>query len=156
MTLTGPLSKLPHRALVLRLPVFTAWMRGFWFAAVLATVISETVYVPLMAPVYFYSYCAMKGFFFLLVGYLAPLAFWRFNALNRGILYAALSSTAVEALQLLVPNGHRFHWYELVLKLAVILFGFALALDARYERETAAGPIRVVLDDNIRGPKLRR
>lgn len=147
MTLASPLSKLPHRAIVLRLPLFTPVMRMLWFAVFTLTIVSEVVYIPLMAYYYFYPYCALKAVCFLLVGYLAPLSFWRFNALNRGILFAAVSSALVEALQLLVPNGHSFHWYELILKLVVILFGFALALDARFEREAAAGPIRIVLGD---------
>jgi len=126
----------------LRLRVFTPGMKALWAVIVMITVVSETVPIPLMPPVFFYSYCAAKLICFVAIGYLAPLAFWRFNALNRGILLASISAACVESLQGLLHHGHSFHWYELVVKLALILLGFALALDARYERVISIGPIR--------------
>jgi hypothetical protein len=101
--------------------------------------------IPLMPPVPFYSYGAAKAICFVVLGYLAPLAFWRFNALNRGILLAAISATFVESLQGLLHRGHSFHWYELVVKLGLILIGFALALDARYERMISIGRFHIRL-----------
>ena len=98
-----------------------------------------------MPPLPFYAYCAAKLVFFIAIGFLAPLAFWRFNALNRGILLAAISAAAVESLQGVLHHGHSFHWYELLIKLALILLGFALALDARYERKISIGPVHIQL-----------
>jgi hypothetical protein len=126
----------------LRFRVFTPGMKALWAVIVVITVVSEIVPIPLMPPVPFYSYCAAKLICFVAIGYLAPLAFWRFNALNRGILLASISAACVESLQGLLHHGHSFHWYELVVKLALILLGFALALDARYERMISIGPIR--------------
>ena len=84
----------------------------------------------------------------MVIGILTPLAFWRFNALNRGLLYAALSAAFVETLQAIVNrghSGHAFHWYELAVKLVLILFGFSIGLDIRYERQFKLGPLQFVL-----------
>ena len=82
------------------------------------------------------------------MGILTPIAFWRFNALNRGLLYAALSAAFVETMQAIVNrghSGHSFHWYELIVKLVLILFGFSVGLDIRYERQIKIGPVQFVL-----------
>jgi hypothetical protein len=116
-----------------------------WTGIVAVTVVTEVMPIPLMPRAPFYAYCAAKLICFVAVGYLAPLAFWRFNALNRGILLAAISATCVESLQGILRYGHSFHWYELLVKLALILLGFALALDARYERRISIGKITIRL-----------
>jgi hypothetical protein len=127
------------------LRVFSLATKAIWGLIVATTVVTEVIPIPLMHPFPFYSYKAAKLVCFVALGYLAPLAFWRFNALNRGILLAAASATSVESLQGLLRHGHSFHWYELLAKLGLILFGFALALDARYERMISIGPIHVRL-----------
>jgi hypothetical protein len=130
------------------LKVFTPTLRILWIAAVAITVVSEVVLLPTnppLPPIAHYSYKILKLLLFVVVGYLAPLAFWRFNALNRGILLAAVSAMGVEVLQGIIGRGHSFHWYEMLLKLGLILFGFALALDARYDRQISAGPIHISL-----------
>ena len=133
-----------------QLRVFGAVSKTIWGIIAAVTVISEVVPVPLMPPVPFYSYCAAKLVCFVALGYLAPLAFWRFNALNRGILLGAISATVVESLQGLLHHGHSFHWYELIVKLGLILLGFALALDARYKHMISIGPIRLrLIGDHI-------
>ena len=129
----------------LHLRVFSPTAKAVWAVIVSLTIITEIMPIPLMSPIPFYSYKAAKVICFLALGYLAPLAFWRFNALNRGILLAAISAACVESLQGLLHRGHSFHWYELFVKLALILFGFALALDARYERMILIGPIHIRL-----------
>lgn len=121
--------------------IFGLTVRLLWVTIVLLTVLSETLPAPQTTPAPFYAYVALKGVGFVLVGYLAPLAFWRFNALNHGVLYAVLSASLVESLQALIGHGHRFRWYELVLKLVLLLFGFIVALDARYERAIRLGPV---------------
>jgi hypothetical protein len=128
-----------------KISVFTPVIRGLWAVTVAVTIISEIVPIPPMPPMPFYIYKAVKVLLFVIVGYLAPLAFWRFNALNRGILLAAASAMFVESLQGILGNGHSFHWYELAIKLALILLGFNFALDARYERKISLGPIQIGL-----------
>lgn len=130
------------------LRVFTPTLRILWIAVVIVTIISEVLLLPTnppLPPVPHYSYKIFKLLLFIAVGYLAPLAFWRFNALNRGIMLAAVSAMGVETLQGLIGRGHSFHWYEMLLKLGLILLGFALALDARYERQISVGPLRIRL-----------
>ena len=123
--------------------IFGVSVRLLWGAIVLATVLSEVLPAPQTAPINFYTYEGLKALGFVLVGYLAPLSFWQFNALNRGILYSVLSATLVETLQGLIGHGHRFRWYELAVKLVLLLAGFVLALDARYERAVRLGPVMI-------------
>jgi hypothetical protein len=115
-----------------------------WLAIVIATVFLEVMPAHFEPPV-FYTYKGVKGVLFLALGYLTPLTFWSFNALNRGLLFAGASAASVELLQGLIGNGHRFSWLELVAKLAIIAFGFVLALDTRYEREIAIVGLRLRL-----------
>ncbi len=107
--------------------------------------VAEVIPLPLLPPLPFYSYKVMKVLFFIALGYLAPLAFWRFNALTRGIFLAAISATFVETLQGLIHSGHSFHWYEMLLKLGLILLGFTRALDGRYEQRISLGRIHIRL-----------
>jgi hypothetical protein len=130
------------------LRVFTPTLRTVWVAIVAVTIVSEVLLLPTnppLPPLPHYSYKIFKLLLFIAVGYLAPLAFWRFNALNRGIMLAAVSAMGVETLQGLIGRGHSFHWYEMLLKLGLIVLGFTLALDARYERQISAGPLRIRL-----------
>jgi hypothetical protein len=129
----------------LRLPAFGPAAKSFWAILVAITVVTEVIPVPLMPPLPFYSYCALKLISFVALGYVAPLAFRRFNALNRGILLATISATCVESLQGLVRHGHSFHWYEMAVKLVLILLGFAFGLDACYDRMISIGRLRVHL-----------
>ena len=141
MNYLGTLSKTP--AVPLLLPVFGPMVRSIWAVVLTATVLSEVLPIPPMTPVSFYSYCAGKAVMFLVVGYLTPLAFWRFD--DRGFLAAAACATFVETLQGIVGHGHSFHWYEMGVKLMLIFFGFVLALEARYERRILHGPLRIQL-----------
>ncbi len=134
MSRTNALPSKHDNSIELRLRAFSLPIKAVWAIIVTVTVTSEIMPIPLMPPVPFYSYKLAKAICFVVLGYLAPLAFWRFNALNRGILLAAISAATVESLQGLLHHGHSFHWYELLVKLGLILFGFTLALDARYER----------------------
>ena len=104
-----------------------------------------------MYPPLFYSYKVLKGLLFFALGYLTPLAFWRFNSLGRGMLLAVLSASAVEMAQDFF-QGHRFSLFELALKLLVIFAGFALALNARYEQRISLGWWRIQLNiEHIHG-----
>jgi hypothetical protein len=121
-------------------------MRVVWFGLAATTVVSEVVRLPVMSPFVHYGlYGPGKMLCFFMLGYLTPLTFGRFNNLNRGILFAALSAALVEVLQGLIGNGHSFHVYELVFKLGIILFGFMMGLDARFEGEVGVGSFRVNL-----------
>lgn len=120
-------------------------MRLFWIAIAVIIIAIEVMPIPLMPPVPFYAYCGTKALLFVLLGFFAPFAFWRFNALNRGIFLASISAICVESLQGLLRNGHSFHWYELILKLILIFIGFAFALDALFERRISFGPIQISL-----------
>ena len=99
-----------------------------------------------MATVLFYAYCAAKALLFVVLGFGVPIAFASFNAINRGIIFAVVSAAGVEALQAVVGRGHSFHWYELLVKLFLLLLGFALALNARYDHVISCGPLRIRLD----------
>jgi hypothetical protein len=142
-----------------RLQVFHWRIGVIWSAAFAITVVSEIYPFPLLPPVPFYSIWCAKLALFVILGYMTPLFFWRFNDLNRGVLFAAVSASFVEILQGVIGRGHSFHWYELFVKLGLILFGFIFGLDAVYEREITIGPFRVQLTskhlelNSVSGPK---
>jgi hypothetical protein len=128
--------------------VFTPTLRTLWITTVAVTVLVEVILLPTnppLPPVPHYAYKTLKAVLFVSVGYLAPLAFWHFNALTRGIMLAFVSAMCVETLQGLIGRGHSFHWYEMLLKLGLILLGFNFALDHRYERQISLGPLHIRL-----------
>jgi hypothetical protein len=129
----------------LRLRISSTASKLLWALIVTVTIVNELIPIPRWTVATSYLFYAAKIICFFALGYLAPLAFLRFNALNRGILLATFSATCVETLQGFWHHGHSFHWYELAGKLALILVGFALALDARYEGMISIGPIRLRL-----------
>jgi hypothetical protein len=117
-----------------------------WIALAAVTVVSEVTPVPAMHPVLHYGlYTPAKLVLFFVLGYLAPLAFARFNVLNRGIAFAFVSAAAIEILQGIVGHGHSFHSYELLLKWIVIALGFMFGLDARCEGTLDLGPLHLTL-----------
>ena len=141
-------SKGQPRNLIVNVHAFSISIRILFVLVVAALVIAELIHVPMWPPPIFYPYQTLKMVGFVAVGILTPLAFWRFNALNRGLLYAAISAALVETMQEFVNHGHSghaFHWYELVVKLVLILFGFAIGLDIRYERQLKIGPVQFIL-----------
>jgi hypothetical protein len=148
MTRGSVLLKHQPRIFVVHINAFSINIRILFVVLVTALVIGELTSVPLWPPPIFYPYCAVKLLSFAVIGMLTPIAFWRFNALNRGLLYAALSAAFVETMQAIVNrghSGHAFHWYELVVKLLLILFGFSIGLDIRYERQIKIGPVQFLL-----------
>jgi hypothetical protein len=121
-------------------------MGSVWFAFAAITVVSEVTPVPAMpAWLHYGVYTPAKLFLFFIVGYLVPLAFARFNVLNRGIAFAFVSAAAIEILQGIIGNGHSFHSYELLLKWIVIALGFMFGLDARCEGTLDLGPLHLTL-----------
>lgn len=130
------------------LRLFTPSLRILWASIMTALVAMEIVPLPspIVPPIKFYIYCGVKFVLFVSIGYLLPLAFMRFNLLNRGFLIAILSATFVESLQGAIRRGHSFHWYELGLKLVTIMGGFALALEARYDHRIPLGrSLKIIL-----------
>jgi hypothetical protein len=137
----------PH-VTTINVNAFSISIRILFLVFVSALVIAELISVPMWPPPIYYPWQISKLVSFVVIGILTPLAFWRFNALNRGLLYAALSAAFVETLQAIVNrghSGHAFHWYELAVKLVLILFGFSIGLDIRYERQFKLGPLQFVL-----------
>lgn len=151
MTRGSVLPKHQPRNFVVNINAFSISIRILFVVIVSAMVIGELTSVPMWPPAIFYPYCFIKLVGFVVIGILTPIAFWRFNALNRGLLYAALSAAFVETMQAIVNrghSGHAFHWYELAVKLVLILLGFSLGLDIRYERQLRIGPIQFLLHGN--------
>jgi hypothetical protein len=127
------------------LRAFSPSLRLAWIAIAVLTVVSELIpFPPIVPPPLFYTYKTAKILLFLIIGYMAPLTFWRFNSLTFGVIFAAFSAGLVECLQGL-SHGHRFSWFELAAKLCLIFVGFSFALDARYERAIRLGPLRIAL-----------
>jgi hypothetical protein len=144
-------SKHQPRNFIVNLNAFSIAIRSLFVTVVAALVLAELISVPMWPPPIYYPWQILKLTGFVLVGILTPIAFWRFNALNRGLLYAALSAAFVETMQAIVNrghSGHAFHWYELVVKLVLILFGFSVGLDIRYERQMKIGPVQFILHGN--------
>ena len=141
-------SKHHPRIFTVHVNAFSASIRIVFVFLVAVLIFTELASVPLWPPAIFYPYQILKLAGFIAVGLLTPLAFWRFNALNRGLLYAAISAAFVETMQAVVNrghSGHAFHWYELAVKLVLIMFGFSVGLDIRYERQIKLGPIQFML-----------
>ena len=126
--------------------MFGTLVRASWITAFVITLGSELTPRPNLPPTPFYSYLGCKIILFLLLGFLTPLTFWRFNSLNYGTLFAIAATAAVEILQLWIP-GHSFSVFELAGKLVLIIFGLTLALDARYDGYIHLGPLSVRLCD---------
>jgi len=145
MTRGLAVSKHQPRIATINVSAFSISIRILFVVIVSALVISELTPIPVWPPPIYYPYQILKLAGFVIIGILTPLAFWRFNALNRGLLYAALSAAFVESMQAIVNRGHAFHWYELVVKLVLILFGFSIGLDIRYERQIKIGPVQLIL-----------
>lgn len=133
------------RSVGLSLLAFSRLLRATWVVIFALTVASEVYTFPLMAPLPFYAIACSKLLLFLMQGFIAPLAFWRFSTLNRGVVLAVSSASLIEGLQGLLKHGHAFHWYELLVKLALILAGFVAGLGAVHDREIVIGPLRVTL-----------
>lgn len=135
-----------HRAAsTITIKMFSRAIRGYWLFALAITLISELV--PLTAgfeaqfsTLVFHSYEGAKLVVFFLFGALTPLAWWRYQTLGTGVLFAITTTAIVEVGQTFVP-GHRTSLVELVVKLVLLFAGFALALDARKYQNVSVGPV---------------
>lgn len=134
-----------HPCRVMILPAFKTTPKVAWFGLLALTILLEIEPLPLeIYPPFFYSYKCFKGLLFLAVGFLTPIAFWRFNSLGKGMLVAAVSACSVELFQGFF-QGHRFSFFELTLKLIIIFVGFAFALNARYDEKISIGSWKIRL-----------
>jgi hypothetical protein len=71
------------------LPAFKTTPKVAWFGLLALTILLEVEPLPLeIYPPLFYSYKCFKGLLFLALGFLTPIAFWRFNSLGKGMLLA--------------------------------------------------------------------
>ena len=86
-----------------------------------------------------YLYNTAKFVLFLSFGFLIPLTFRRLETLSVGLLIAAGSAALIELSQTLADQGHRASLIEFGAKLLLILLGFALAVEARYQRSVSLG-----------------
>jgi hypothetical protein len=125
--------------------MFSTPVRGLWFLLLVCTLASELV--PLsrsfeahFSTLVFHGYEALKLVCFLVFGFLAPIAWWRYNNLGMGVLFAIVTTVVVELGQAFIP-GHRASALELAVKLILLFAGFAAALDVRKYQEFHTGPL---------------
>jgi hypothetical protein len=128
--------------------LFTPGIKSIWVLINVLLATAELIAIGKMPVPLFYLYYASKVTAFFMLGFLSPLAFHRLNGLGIGILASFSCAVMIEALQTLLHNGHSFHWYELAGKVALITFGFAFALERRYERLLSLGPFAIRLAAN--------
>lgn len=145
MKLQSPVSHAIDRSHERTFPILTPVLRRTWILFVSATILLQLVQMPDMSRPVLYCVWALKLLGFGLVGFVAPLAFERFNAFIRGLLLGIITATAVEVLQALLGHGHGFHVEELLIKLLFIFVGFCIGIVVRYERAITAGPICIRL-----------
>jgi hypothetical protein len=145
MQITGIMAR-NNRSLPINL--FSARIKTFWALTNLLLAIAEVIAIGPM-PVYLYClYYGAKVFAFLVLGFLSPLAFHRLNGLGFGVLISFTCAGMIEGLQTVIHNGHSFHWYELTGKMLLIILGFALGLERRYERRVSFGRFAIQLAVN--------
>lgn len=130
-----------------RIRLFTWNLRIVWILLFCVTLGWELVPAPGVAPWIFYTLKCCKGVTFILLGFVTPLAFWRFDSLGFGVLFSCLGGGIAEMLQSM-SYGHRASPAEFLLKLLLLFLGFAFALSARYDRKLTLGPITVGLLDS--------
>lgn len=118
-----------------------------WIFVFFLTLATEMFPMPLIPWFYFYPYVAFKGVLFLLLGFLTPLSFWRFDSLGLGVLFSVLGAGLVEGLQSVV-EGHRASYLEFGVKLLLLFLGFAASLNARYDRTIRVGGFSIRLLDS--------
>jgi hypothetical protein len=127
--------------------MFSAPIRGLWFVVLVSTLTAELVPLSMafeaqFSVLTFHLYVAAKLVAFFLFGFLTPLAWWRYQTLGKGILFAISTTMIVEAVQSFIP-GHRSSTIELVVKLVLLFGGFACALDLRKYQKFTVGQFSV-------------
>lgn len=116
------------------LRLFGKSIRIVWIAIFVLTVLDEVYPFPLIPPLPFYTIWCIKLLLFFLIGYVAPFGFLGLKSLDLGVLLAFVSAAFIEAAQGMLGHGHAFHWYELLVKMALILVGFIMGLGSVHKR----------------------
>ncbi len=129
--------------------LFSPRIRALWIFLALLTVVPELLPVAPMPLGLFGLYYVLKVMSFCLLGFLAPLSFRGLNGIGSALSISFGTALVVETFQGFLHNGHVFHWYELVGKLALIVLGFAIALECRYEGKLHFGFLRLNFSQEI-------
>jgi hypothetical protein len=118
------------------LRIFTPASKIVWLITML--LISLIEIVPFnsdnMPVIVFYSYKFLKAALFVTFGFETPLTFWRFDSIRAGLLMTLASALVIECIQNM-STGHNSSAVELIVKGALIMFGFVLAFNPRYDEE---------------------
>ncbi len=134
-----------HHAFTIKL--FSVGMRAGWIAFLVLMIVVEVIPRPITwPPLPYYTYQISKLIGFSILGYWTPLAFWRFGSLGWGVAFGLATTAGIESIQGLI-EGHRFSFFEMFVKLALVMVGFGLALLARYDKRIHVGPLYVGLYD---------
>ena len=128
------------------LRIFTPTLKVVWLITMLLVSSIEILpfnsdNVPVML---FYSYKILKAALFVAFGFQTPLTFWRFDSIRAGLLMSLCSTLLIECIQSM-STGHNSSAIELLAKAALIMFGFVLAFNPRYNRELSLFGIHVHL-----------
>lgn len=137
----------PPSSPVITISMFSSLIRGLWFFVLVFTLVSELVPLSLefeaqFSTLAFLSYELAKLAAFLIFGFLTPIAWWRYNSLGIGVLFAIITTAVVEIGQAFIP-GHRASAFELSVKLLLLFAGFVTALEIRKYQELNLGLINV-------------
>ena len=127
--------------------LFGLALRSLWVLVFLATLATELIpRDPTWLPYIYYPFTIFKAALFVLLGFATPLAFWKFDSLGFGSLFAVVAAGVVEGAQLFLA-GHQASYFEFAAKLILLFLGFVLALNVRYDRRLQIGPLRITLSD---------
>ncbi len=141
----GPGTEARQNAFTIKL--FGPGMRVGWIAFLVLMVVVEVIPRPITwPPLPYYAYQISKLIGFSILGYWTPLAFWRFGSLGRGVVFGLATTAGIESIQGMI-EGHRFSFFEMVVKLALVMIGFGLALLARYDKRVHVGRLHIGLYD---------
>jgi hypothetical protein len=140
------------RSIRIEIKVFGPLMRVLFIVIAVMTIALEIVPLRPMSILCFYSYKAAKGLLFLSLGCITPLALWRFDSMNKGLVFAAVSATLVETAQRFVV-GHHFSIFELLAKLILLVVGFLVAMNALYERRLRLLGVEICLVSEHLSPR---
>jgi hypothetical protein len=130
-----------------RIRLFSWNLRIVWVLLFCLTLGWELIPAPGVAPWVFYTLKSCKGLTFVLLGFVSPMAFWRFDSLGFGVLFSCVAAGVAEMLQSM-SYGHRASPAEFLLKLLLLFLGFAFSLSARYDRKLSFGPFSIGLIDS--------
>jgi hypothetical protein len=127
--------------------IFGWGLRITWSVLFALTIVLELIPIPGALSLQLCWYFVCKPVVFLLLGFLTPLVFWRFNSLGYGLLSAIAAASALPWMPLLPEGGHPWGYLELTAKLILVFVGFVTGLNARHNRKLNLIYSKVTLDD---------